>query len=823
MARNKIIDYISGIEVDAKPEEVLAVQRFSRILVEDYNYPKKEIQTHPQLYVKAYPSDPKGYPVDIAVFENRGLKTESLKMIVECKRPTREDGMEQLKIYLKFSDATIGVWFNGTESLYLKKLEESGKISFEEIPAIPSYRESIDEIGKYRRKQLKKTHNLKDVFVEIRGYLVGNATGTTRDEFIAKQMINLILCKIYDERFTAPEALVDFRTTISDTNQKVRERIDKLFKKVKAKYRDVLDETDKIEFDDESLRHVVGKLQKFSVTECERDVVSDAFEVFIGYSLKGEQGQFFTPINISRLMVNLIKPQKDEIIIDPACGSGGFLVESLRYIWKSIDFEARKYGWSESAIAEEKKEAAIKQIRGIDKDSFLTKVAKSYMAILGDGKGGIFCADSLECPEKWNPITQQYIKKESFNIVLTNPPFGKDIKVVGREKLKQYDLAKKVDAKGNESLVDEGNVSTLFFERALQLLKKGGRLGIVLPETYFHAPKQKYVMDYMFKNNNITHIIDLPHNTFRPYNNAKCIILILVKGEPQQEKIKMAVAEQMGHDHQGKSIFRLDENGEETRILWDDISEIISEFENDAIEKKYTFEVDAKVVEGKKILVPRYYWAYKQADLDIYANKKKLNLISLQTLIDEKIITYFDGNGSPKAQFKGVGNIPYIRVKDIVNWQIYTDVTALIPENEYIRLYKKEKQLEPKDILYVRRGSYRIGSVAMASPYNLKCILTREILVLRVINENNSYGITPEYLMYALSHKIVAEEAANKIFIDTTLPNIAERWKELKIPVPKGKRDLDLLTERMKRIVTHQWEAQEQIEKCKLENDVYSV
>lgn len=94
---------------------------------------------------------------------------------------------------------------------------------------------------------------------------------------------------------------------------------------------------------------------------------------------------------------------------------------------------------------------------------------------------------------------------------------------------------------------------------------------------------------------------------------------------------------------------------------------------------------------------------------------------------------------------------------------------------------------------------------------------------MRVINENNSYGITPEYLMYALSHKIVAEEAANKIFIDTTLPNIAERWKELKIPVPKGKRDLDLLTERMKRIVTHQWEAQEQIEKCKLENDVYSV
>lgn len=823
MARNRIIDYVSGIEVDGKPEEVLAVQPFSKILVEDYNYPKKELQTHPQLYVKSHPSDPKGYPVDIAVFEHRGTKKEKLKMVVECKRPTREDGRAQLELYLKFCDASIGVWYNGNESLYLKKIEKSGNITFEEIPAIPSYMETIDEIGRYRRNQLQKTHNLKDVFIETRGYLVGNATGTTRDEFIAKQMINLILCKIYDERFTAPDALLTFRTTIDDTDEEVSERINTLFEAVKAKYRDVLDDTDRIEFDPKSLRHVIGKLQKFCVTECERDVVSDAFEVFIGYSLKGEQGQFFTPSNVSRLMVSLIKPQKNEMIMDPACGSGGFLVESLRYIWNSIDNDAKRYKWSESATAEEKKEAGIKLIRGIDKDSFLTKVAKSYMAILGDGKGGIFCEDSLEQFEKWNPITQQYIKHDSFDVILTNPPFGKDIKVVGREKLNQFDLAKKVDSKGREKLVDEGNVSTLFFERTLQLLKKGGRLGIILPETYFHAPSQKAVMEYMFKDNNITHIIDLPHNTFRPYNNAKCIILILVKGEKQQSKIKMAVAEQMGHDHQGKSIFRLDENGKETNELWDDIAEIIKEFNDESIKQRYTFEVDTELVKKKRILVPRYYWTYKQADLDEFAQKSNLNLISLKQLIDEEIISCFDGNGSPQAQFKGVGDIPYIRVKDIVNWQIYTDVTALIPEAEYNRLYKTEKQLKPKDILYVRRGSYRIGSVAMVSPYNLKCILTREILVIRVLDENNKYGITPEYLMYALSHKIVASEAANKIFIDTTLPNIADRWKELKVPVPENSDELKLLTDKMKNIVKHQWEAQKEIENCKENYDVYSV
>ena len=821
--KDKIIDFVSGLEVVAKPEELQAVQPFSKILVEDYHYPKFELQVHPQLTVKSCPSDTKGYPVDIAVFENRGTKDEKLKIIVECKKPTRQDGREQLEIYLKFSTAQIGVWYNGKESLYLRKIEKSGNISFEEIAAIPQYKETLTEIGKYRRNQLEKTHNLKDIFFEMRGYLVGNATGTTRDEFIAKQIINLILCKIYDERFTAPNDMVSFRTTIDDKEIDVFNRINTLFLSVKGKYRDVLDETDKIELDLNSLKHVVGKLQKYCVTECERDIVSDAFEVFIGYSLKGEQGQFFTPQNVVKLMIAIINPDIDEMIIDPSCGSGGFLVESLRHVWKKIDAKAKKLNWTESAIIEEKKDAGIKQIRGLDKDSFLTKVSKSYMSILGDGKGGIFCEDSLERPEKWKQNTQTHIKLEMFDVIMTNPPFGKDIKVVGENKLIQYDLAKKEDSKGKQKLVTEGNVSSLFFERNLQLLKVGGRLGIVLPETYFHAPSQQHVFNYFFLNNNITHVIDLPHNTFRPYNNAKCIILILEKGKPQQEYITMAVAEQMGHDHQGKIIHRIDDKGNFTNIIWDDVNIIIDELMNNTSEKKYTFKIKAKEVFEKKILVPRYYWKCKEYLLEQIAEQNNFNLVSLQSLIDEKIIKCFDGNGSPKGQFKGTGEIPYIRVKDIVNWQIYTDVTALIPETEYNRLYKKEKQLFPKDILYVRRGSYRIGSVAMVSPYNLKCILTREILVIRLIEQNNKYNITPEYLMYALSHKLVAEESKNKIFIDTTLPNIANRWKEIKIPIPKDKEKLNEITNMMKSIVSNQWKAQEDIENCKNKFDVYSV
>ncbi len=822
----KIIDYVSGIEINATPEEIASTQIYSKILVEDYGYPKNMLQTRPQYRVKSCPSDPNSYPVDIAVFEEKnGIRF--LKIVVENKRPTRTDGRAQLEIYLKFSEAKIGVWYNGHESLYLKKIENSGNITFEEIPAIPKFGEKLEDIGLYLRKDLKKTHNLKNIFSEIRGYIVGNSVGVNRDESIAKEMINLILCKIYDERFTAKDKMVSFRVSNEETNEEVKERINKLFLKVKAKYDDVCENNDLISFDGNTLRHIIGKLQNFCLIETDRDIITDAFEVFTGYSLKGEQGQFFTPKNVVRLMINAVDPQLNDVIIDPSCGSGGFLIESLKYLWHKVDLQAKELEWEDSAIIEEKKEIGIKNIRGIEKDAFLTKVAKSYMAILGDGKGGIFCEDSLEDPKNWKDKTKQLIKLDSMDVCLANPPFGKDIKVTGKEKLSQYELAKNKNGK----FVSEGNPSTLFFERDLQLLKDGGYLGIILPETYFHAPSKKSFRDF-FKKHNIKWIIDLPHNTFRPHNNAKCIVIILQKNRPQQKSINMAVAEYIGHDHNGKPIFYKNKiTNENTNVILDDIPIIIEEiikkrnktFKPNPDKKEYTFEISADEVFKRDIFVPRYYWKSKLEEIELNAAEQDIKLISIQQLLDEQVIKCFDGNGSPNAEFKGLGEIPYIRVKDIVQWQIYKDPTALIPESEFKRLYKENKKLKEKDILYVRRGSYRIGSVAMVSPYDLKCILTREIKVIRLIDENNKYGLTPEYLLYALSHKLVVEQAKNKIFIDTTLPNIAERWTEIKIPIFNDDIKFNILKSLSASIIKGQWEALKEIDNLKKNYDVYNT
>jgi type I restriction enzyme M protein len=417
-----LVDYISGIEIKNTPEEREAVQVFTRMLVQDYGYPKTAIQTRPQWRVKARPSDTKKeYPIDIAVFSSTKHTDETVYIIVECKKPTRKDGRSQLEDYLRFSSAYLGVWFNGEEKLFLKKTEAKGKVSFEEIPNIPKYKERLEDIGLYKRKDLKPAYNLKSVFKTMRNYLAANAVGITRDEVFAQQIINLIFCKIYDERFSKPEDTVRFRAGIGEKTEIIRKRIQGLFDHVKSKYDDVIDPADEILLDNDTLAYAVGELQIFSLMESERDAIADAFETFIGPSLKGGQGQFFTPRNVVKLIVDFIDPNISDKIIDPAYGSGGFLVEALRDVWKKVESRGSEFNWPENEISSEKQEIAIKNFRGIDKDYFLSKVAKAYMVIIGDGRGGVYCENSLENYNHWKTLTQNNVRKDAFDIVITMP------------------------------------------------------------------------------------------------------------------------------------------------------------------------------------------------------------------------------------------------------------------------------------------------------------------------------------------------------------------------------------------------------------------
>ena len=558
-----IVDYISGQQVKASPEEVQATQVFSKILVEDYGYPKDKIQTRPQFHVKVRPSDTKKeYPVDIAVFSDTERTDDSIYLIVECKKKNRKDGRTQLENYLTLSKANLGVWFNGEERFYLlKQNTDDGRVLFKEIPNIPKYGERLEDIGAIKREDLIVTHNLKSTFKAIRNYLAANAIGATRDEVLAQQLINLIFCKIFDERFTAPQSIVRFRVGLNESNAEVRERVDKLFSDVKAKYKEVFTKEDTINLDDNSIAYIVGELQNYCLVDAERDVLADAFETFIDHALKGGQGQFFTPRNVVKMMVEILDPDDSDMIIDPACGSGGFIIESLRYVWNKIIGRYKAMGWTDTAILEEKIDVANKCIRGIDKDYFLSKIAKSYMAIMGDGKGGVFCEDSLERPENWGDKTRQKIHLGDFSVVLTNPPFGSKIPVTGEDKLKQYELAHKwKNKKGTNDwekmkLADKEAPQILFIERCYQLLKNGGRMAIVLPDGVFGNNQLGYIRRFIMERFRLVAVIDIPLETFMPNTGTKTSILIVQKMKkadiPADYPVFMCVAETCGHDRRG--------------------------------------------------------------------------------------------------------------------------------------------------------------------------------------------------------------------------------------------------------------------------------
>lgn len=582
---DKIIDYISGVELNATPEEVEATQVFSKILVEDYKYPKEYIQTRPQYHVKSRPSDTKKeYPVDIAVFNSTNKNEDTIYLIVECKKKNRKDGKNQLEDYMRFSKARLGVWFNGDEKLTIQKIEKDGLVEFEEISDIPSFGQRVEDVGKYLRKDLEAPTNLKTIFKVMRNYLAPNAVGVTRDESLAQQLINLIFCKIYDEKYTKPTDMVNFRSGVGEPVDEIKSRILKIFEGVKERYPDVIESDDNIILDSNSIAYVVGQLQRYCLLEASRDAVGDAFEVFIGHALKGAQGQFFTPKNVVNMIVNMMDIQPNEKIIDPFCGSGGFLVEALKNVWNKSEKNNNELGWPEREIEIEKQKIAIENFRGIDKDDFLSKVCKAQMAILGDGRGGVFCENSLDIPNRWQAKTQDKIALNKFDVVITNPPYGSKIKIDDKEILKQFEvgLKWKKDKKTGQWIKDKmkenDTPQNLAIERCMQFLKPGGRMALVLPDGIYGNDSLGYIRKYLLDNGRVLAIVDLPKETFMPHTSTKTTVILIHKYKDELDKKKnypvfMAVCETCGHDRRGNLL-----ENEEDDILA--VSEKFKEWRN---------------------------------------------------------------------------------------------------------------------------------------------------------------------------------------------------------------------------------------------------
>ena len=256
-------------------------------------------------------------------------------------------------------------------------------------------------------------------------------------------------------------------------------------------------------------------------------------------------GQYFTPIQVIRLIVNCIQPQNTDLVIDPFAGSAHFLSESLSFVERNnVDTKCLS-------------EFVFYKLHGIEKSERMVRIAMTDMRLHGDGHSNIRCTDSLLPFEAYTDLLP-----ESFDVVMTNPPFGSALQKDSFSYLGEYEMIK---GKGKVPL------EVLGLERSIQLLRTGGRIGIVLPESIFVNKSYQYVRDWLSQHMKIRGIISLPQNTFSPFGaNIKTSILIASKGyTPSNYNVFTAIVENIGFDNKGDDIEGAD---------WQEVAESFSAF-----------------------------------------------------------------------------------------------------------------------------------------------------------------------------------------------------------------------------------------------------
>ena len=582
----KTLCYITGKLRRDTPEEHVR-QRVTRSLVEEYGYAKKQIELEFRINMGR-----KSYPLDIAVFlENRPHKQENIYIIVETKKesikPTNKNqGISQLNSYMNASmNCEFGMWTNGIEKFCYHKTRVNGQYQIAEIMDIPSKGRTLKDYEKLDFKQLRPATELEFVFRRCHDYIYGNQ-GLPKDVSF-HELLKVIFCKVHDER---ESARIRFYVTNKELKSpigqiKVKERLDELFYEVKKRYPHIFkDEGEKIELIDKVLAYIVGQLQHFSLVLTDTDVKGKAYETIVGANLRGDRGEFFTPRNVCKMAVESLfhmyprEKWHNLRVIDPACGTGGFLIEVINFLKRYFAEEERKK-WTDETQAVKQAEQRLKTyceqlLYGIDINPLLVRASQMNEVVHGNGSGNLFSENSLVPSGEWKKDTRTKLKLETFDLVFTNPPFGSKIPIDDSHILSQYDLGyiwqpmDKEEFQRTDRLQKSVPPEQLFIDRCIQLLKPKGKLAIVLPDSILSNPGLAYIRYWILRRTRVVASIDLPRETFQPSVGTKTSVLFLEKKTREEILIEdrtkklpsyeifMAIPEKVGHDRRGNTIFR---------------------------------------------------------------------------------------------------------------------------------------------------------------------------------------------------------------------------------------------------------------------------
>lgn len=596
-----VLDFIDGVTQRRDTPEERVRQEILKSLVREYGYKKDQIQVE---YSIKFGSNRKA--VDIAIWEPSKEHTqESVFIIVECKDPKtkskgKKDGVDQMLSYAAAcANAQYGMWTNGDELLaYRFLMDEDGKRVHEPVADLPyAGAEVVEDAPRFDQLRPAASDSLLYSFRRCHNYIAGNQGIQKPDAFL--ELLKIIFCKIQDERDSpAPTFYITPKERHGTTGKtKCRKRIEKLFESVKKSYETIFRADEKIGLTDDVLAYIVSQLQMYSLLDSDVDIKGHAYETIVGSNLRGDKGQFFTPRNVCRMMVRMIDPVEEDIILDPAMGTCGFLVTAMNYVLEKIGDSVEQSGRSKAAKAEaldrRKRGFLSHHIIGIDFDPILVRASKMNMVMNNDGTGQLFHANSLEPFSQFEPKLRKALRLDAKDVaenkalgeghgvtaIVTNPPFGSKIPIDDPAILETFDLGHQWHFEEDEQeWVQESKLTSrppeiLFIERCVRLLEPGkGVAAIVIPNGILGNPGLGFVRQWLFRHTRIIASIDMHPDTFQPNVGVQTSVLMVQRLSNEEEiwfssgsildyKIFMAICDHVGHDKRGNTTYVRDDNG----------------------------------------------------------------------------------------------------------------------------------------------------------------------------------------------------------------------------------------------------------------------
>jgi type I restriction enzyme M protein len=484
---------------------------------------------------------------DLVAFADDSGEPHALQVIFEFKEPNIEAGKGQLIRYLSSEPVVkMGYWTNGKSSLAIYKSHSNEWIEVENAP-LPHPGDDLTAPPKtaltWNKLKEPTEAELATALARIARTVVVSDTRSVRPEDRLRELLHVFMVKVESDNIASAtknaNKPVNFRiygdraTMVKLTATEIRAHYKDYFSKQRTRIFQT-DDVETLRLTDETIFAVVATLAPWRILGDRVDVLAKALQVFRADAMKSGEGQFLTPQRIIRPCVMAMEITSSDKVIDPACGSGGFLIEALRQV-QERDFSGPNETWRLVKYAND-------NLYGVDKDPLGVKLTRAVMVAMQDGSTHALVGDAIRrhlWKSKFPELDQSLGKPgadgeiaESFTVVLTNPPFGEDLKVSATDARASGFTITRAAAAGSSGGKKEHidlEIGLLYLELAHKLLQVGGRVGIVLPETYFFSHKYRWLPGWLEGRLELRGMVNIAMEAFEEFCRAKTNFYIFEK------------------------------------------------------------------------------------------------------------------------------------------------------------------------------------------------------------------------------------------------------------------------------------------------------